>query len=329
MNKLSGVSLIIPTADRLSDLGLLLESLKRLAPCSMLFEVIVVDNSESFSARSLVLSFDSNYDLRYVEEHNQGLHYGRHAGFRQAKYDILGYLDDDVVLGKNWLKGVERAFCEYGADMATGNCLPMFSISPPSWFLNYWSDPRKAKRKIFSFWPYSIIKFQLSSYSVIDPTLVWGCNFVVTKKLVKRFGGFHPDGLPSKDSFKRGDGESYIGMMAKKMDCKAIFVEDLLVFHKVSSNRLTNEYLYRRGYNEGITQGYIELRYSGEQSWSSRIRQMYAKISHVLRLFFIQSEIGKAFTSLDDGIKAGRRDYFIEYSKSKCLQRWVAKKDYL
>ena len=150
----------------------------------------------------------------------------------------------------------------------------------------------------------------------------------MTKQLVERFDGFHPDGLPSKDRFKRGDGESYVGMMAKKTDCKAMFVEDLLVFHKVSAKRLTNEYLYRRGYSEGITQSYIQLRYIDEQSWSSRMRQMCTKISHVLKLFFIQAEVGKAFTSLEDGIKAGRRDYVIEYSKSKHLQRWVVKKNY-
>lgn len=323
-----GVSIIIPTANRPDDLKRVLHSIGRLRPSSLPYEVVVVDNSETFNAEAVVNSFEGLFPLRYVKESNQGLHYGRHSGYSNASYDILGYLDDDVILNVNWLEGVCKAFVELDADMATGDCIPMYESSPPNWFLSYWRHPRKDKRQNFGFWPYSIIRFNLKCGSKIDPSLVWGCNFIVRRDLISEYGGFHPDGLPKNRQFYRGDGESYIGAKAKEDERKAVYIDTLCVFHKVSSERLSREYLYQRGYNEGITQGYMAHRYE-RNSYLGVIRVVFVKkFTHLIKLFFVGREVREIFRSLDSGIRNGRRDYESEFFNSPELRSWVKQRNY-
>jgi glucosyl-dolichyl phosphate glucuronosyltransferase len=328
-NQPTGISIIIPTANRLEDLQDLLNSIKFLKPVQVPCEVIVVDNSKELSARQLVEDTTIPFKLRYLFTSNQGLHHARNKGYSSARYNILAFIDDDVILNENWLVGIFEGFFIQKAHFATGSCLPLFSDTMPKWFESFWPTADHKRREIIHFWPYSVIKFNLENYTRIDPSLVWGCNFIVRKELITYCSGFHPDALPEKKKFYRGDGESYIGNVAKTINAKTIFVENLLIFHKISSKRLNISYLKSRGYNEGITQGYIKHRYNEKKSISKIIFEKIKASYLFIRLMTLPFEAKLALQNLNSGIKEGLSDFEQEIEKSNNLRNWVCLTDYI
>jgi len=69
-------------------------------------EVIVVDNN--CSDRTIELA--KKFPIRLISEKKQGITPARDKGFNAAKYEILGRIDADTVVPKNWVEEVKKRF---------------------------------------------------------------------------------------------------------------------------------------------------------------------------------------------------------------------------
>lgn len=109
----SRTSVIICTRNRLQDLIICLESLKKqIAPAH---EIIIVDSSttpitenDDFKALFTSESFPITL-LRYLHT-EPGLTYQRNRGITEATGDIVYFFDDDVQLSPEYLKNMNHAF---------------------------------------------------------------------------------------------------------------------------------------------------------------------------------------------------------------------------
>jgi len=100
----------ICTKDRAQRLARLLNSLMPVIGASRfrVTEVLVVDNASVDSAtRDVVAGFSG---LRYVFEPCAGLDFARNAAVRHATGNLLAFLDDDVVVDRDWLDGLFNAW---------------------------------------------------------------------------------------------------------------------------------------------------------------------------------------------------------------------------
>lgn len=90
---------------------------------SQLFEIIVVDNAPSDErTKQLVSSLPS---VRYTREVKPGLDFARNCALQTATGELLAFLDDDVVVDSQWLKGLQEAWAENpDAGGFTGLVLP-------------------------------------------------------------------------------------------------------------------------------------------------------------------------------------------------------------
>lgn len=70
------------------------------------YEIILVDNNCTDDTVNLAREAWGNpgYPLRVIEEKEPGLIYARQTGVKNAKYDILLFVDDDNILNKDWVK---------------------------------------------------------------------------------------------------------------------------------------------------------------------------------------------------------------------------------
>jgi len=88
-------------------------------------EVIVVDNNCTDKTIEIAEEFSF---VRILNERKQGLIAARNTGLHAAKGEILGRIDADAVLDRNWVKNVIEIFTDLSVQGATGvaitNTLP-------------------------------------------------------------------------------------------------------------------------------------------------------------------------------------------------------------
>jgi len=100
------LSLIIPTRNRADFLEECLRHL--MGQIDQKDEVLVVDNGSQDDTHQVVLSFQDKMPVKYFFESRKGPSFARNLGIRKAKGKILGFLDDDMIANKNWVKEVKR-----------------------------------------------------------------------------------------------------------------------------------------------------------------------------------------------------------------------------
>ncbi len=86
------VSVILPTYNRANLIGDAIQSV--LDQTYTGFELIVVDDGSTDDTANLVQSFNDNR-IRYIYQPNGGVSNARNHGVRQAKHDLITFLDSD------------------------------------------------------------------------------------------------------------------------------------------------------------------------------------------------------------------------------------------
>lgn len=118
-DSLPPISVIVCTRDRPLSLERCLKALTRLDYTT--YEVIVVDNCSQNPAVAQVVAQSG---FRYVREDRPGLDWARNRGIREAKYDVIAYVDDDALATPGWLRGVALGFEDPEIMAVTGMVLP-------------------------------------------------------------------------------------------------------------------------------------------------------------------------------------------------------------
>ena len=100
------------------------------------WELILIDNaSQNILASEIDLSWHCS--SHHVREDKIGLTNARLRAFKEAKTDILVFVDDDNILDCNYLKNtleIAQQFPKLGA--FGGKSLPEFEVQPRPWFAN-------------------------------------------------------------------------------------------------------------------------------------------------------------------------------------------------
>lgn len=109
------VSIVIPVYNEESQLAACLDAIavQTVAP----LEVIVVDNNSTDQSMAIAQHYPF---VRVVRESRHGKAFARSTGFDNAKGDIIGRIDADSVMERNWVKRVEYAFADPSLDTITG-----------------------------------------------------------------------------------------------------------------------------------------------------------------------------------------------------------------
>ena len=99
------------------------------------WELLLIDNASEKSLSALLdLSWQPN--ARHLRENELGLTPARLCGIREAKGELLVFVDDDNILASDYLAATAELFSKR-ADLgvASGRILPEYETPPPEWFL--------------------------------------------------------------------------------------------------------------------------------------------------------------------------------------------------
>jgi glycosyltransferase involved in cell wall biosynthesis len=176
------ITVVVCTRDRPQSLKACLNALSRLDYPE--YEVVVVDNaSRDPSVRQIV----QTGGFRYAREEMPGLNWARNRAWREARHDIVAYIDDDAIASPGWLLGIAHGFSQPETMAVTGMVLPAELETPAQ---NEFEDYGGMSK---GFSPKIIRKDDLDPGGMLWSSS-WGvgANMAFRRDLFEMVGGFDP-----------------------------------------------------------------------------------------------------------------------------------------
>lgn len=183
------ITVILCTLNGCGTLGNTLNSLAvSTLPKGIEWEVLVVDNNSTDQTREVVEEFCRRFPGRfgYLFEPQPGKSFALNSGCREARGDVLAFLDDDTTVEPTWLQNLTQAL--HGDEWAgAGGRIVLRWPSPlPGWlsiegpyarhYFPAFDEGEEAKR-------------------LMRPP--YGANMAFRKKMFEKYGGFRADLGPS------------------------------------------------------------------------------------------------------------------------------------
>jgi len=311
------ISVIIPTHNRSHSLVQTLDTILKQTLDKSKYEIIVVDNNSDDDTKDTIERLEKkNKNIKYFFEPEQGLHYARHKGAKEAKAEILLFTDDDALCDKNWLKEILNQFADNTIDAVGGRIQIKWDKSPPEWVISH----EEALGKL-DYGP---------KEKILEPfQSIAGGNFAIKRERLYEVGGFNPD---QYGDVLLGDGETGLCKKMHLNKYKIAWAPSALVHHLqyVEKNATLND-LKRRFANNGVCSAYDYYKYYRPSS----IRLFLLSIIYVgtlllykLLIFFRQTNQDFKY-DLKSSFLWAKTKYLLTLIHNSNMRKFVLKSDWL
>jgi glucosyl-dolichyl phosphate glucuronosyltransferase len=250
-------TIVIPTRNHPERLASCLVSILEARSSSWEYEVLVMDNSDppvrASNAGAVEACADSR--VRYLPMTEVGLMAARHQGVEAAGGAVVSFVDDDELMLPGWFEGVRSCLRDSRVALVTGPFVPRFEAKPPSWLEYLWHTDRHGRHMG------ELTLLDCGDVERdVDPTMVWGGNLTIRKRVFEEVRGSHPDYLPPPWEAFQGDGEVGLTVKVGAAGYRARYSPECAVLHAVPAERMTLEYLGRRAWFVGLHTSFTEAR---------------------------------------------------------------------
>ena len=223
------ITVAICTKDRTGLLSRCLRSLRAMDPVgsggSLSLEVLVVDNAPSTKDTETIVS--SCPGVRYIVEPRPGLDFARNRALREARGDLVAYIDDDVVVDKGWLAGLMEAWnANPDAAAFTGQVLPLELTTRAQIIF----EKRGGFRRGFDPVRYGAKLDNHPAYPCSAGVFGTGANMVFQKQILKDLNGFDEALDTGPPLPAAGDHDIFYRLI--RTGHTIVYAPDLLVFHE-------------------------------------------------------------------------------------------------
>lgn len=244
------LDVILPTFNRHELLKLTLESLLAAdTPPALSVSVTVVDNNSSDATRETVESYQSRFSgrLHYVFEKKQGRSHALNAGINSTSGDLVGMIDDDEQIDRQWFRRIYEMFASDEVDFIGGPYVPRWSGTPPSWL------PRNHAGVIGV-----VDGGSQHVYGTSDAELMGG-NAVISRAMLNKVGLYSTDlGRNGKRPLADEDTDMFHRLLSA--GARGMYIPDLIIYHYIHPERLTKRYFRRWHFWRGVSSGLLDRR---------------------------------------------------------------------
>ncbi len=261
------LSLVITsyTTERLNDIYELLESVKNQTLKNM-ETIFVVERSQALLEKINTFATENSVPHMKVvfSKDKLGLSAARNLGIKQAKGEIIAFVDDDVVLYPDWAEEMVRTYHDNSIIGVTGPGYPVWEDEKMSWL------PDELQ------WIVSCTAFT-GWQSERAVRSAWGMNMSFRREAFEQcqfspnFG--HTAG--GKEAWKTGpvdDAEFSMNIRIKTRK-NIMYNPKVQVFHKVYRYRLTNKFVRGQSYWQGFSKAIFRKMYPEDEDTRTLVRE--------------------------------------------------------
>lgn len=228
---------IICTYNREKYIKPLLESIAANDLPKSEYEILLVDNNCTDNTRAVceaLVEAHKDVQFRYVVEPEQGLSAARNKGIKEAKGDIIVYVDDDALVDAWYLRTITEYMAAHPEiDAVGGAIIPLYETSEPQWMTRY-------------------IKELLCGYLYFGDTIrtfpgdryPGGGNAAYRAKVFEQVGLFNT-ALGRKGNGLMGSEEKDIFDKMKAQGMRFMYLPKMILHHIIPQKKLERDYFDR------------------------------------------------------------------------------------
>ena len=217
------------------------------------WELLIVDNASTDDtpeiARGVVALAPDR--ARLVVESEIGLSAARNAGFREARGEVVAFLDDDAFPDPGWLAGLVAALADPDGPMCAGGAVhPLFQGELPPWF-------RARFLPYLTVWDLGDepVELRYNEYPR-------GANVAYRGEVFERYGGFSPH-LGRKGKSLLSCEETELCLRIERDGRRVLYVPGAAVHHVTVADRITRPWLERRFRAQGASEAIVNWMHGG------------------------------------------------------------------
>lgn len=209
------------------------------------WEIILVNNNSSDSTQSECERFHVDYPsvkFHYFMESTPGLSYARNRGMREAHGDWFVFLDDDSMVGGDYIEQLGQLLDRFPDAGAFGGAItPFFEDKTPAW-LSKWSMGFVSAIDMGN----DVIEFANGKYPI-------GANMGISRKVINEIGDFNTSLGRTKDLLLGGE-EKDIFARIRSAKYSIYYFPNIMVKHCIPPRRTTYEFIKKLGYGVGVSE---------------------------------------------------------------------------
>lgn len=240
------LSLLIATYNRADRLIETLESVVAQDAPAELWECVVVNNNSTDCTAERFAAFAAahpQYNLRMVEEHNQGLSYARNRGIRESTGEYMAIIDDDERIVPEFISAYILLFDTVPEAVAGGGpIVPVYPAGRPAWMSCFTERPIANTMYLGD----RVREFP-------EGHIPGGGNMAIRRSAVKRYGVFDIS-LGRVGTSLTGGEESDLFERLRLAEAKYYYTPKAVMYHIIPAEKLSRGYFSRLSYNIGVSQ---------------------------------------------------------------------------
>ncbi len=237
---------IICTYNRARYVGKLLESIAANDLAKTEYELLLVDNNCTDNTREVCEAFAAAHPdviFRYTTEPEQGLSAAKNRGIKEAKGDIIVYIDDDALVDPWYLRTYAEWFATHPETMACGGPIePLYETPEPDWMTPY----TKALLTAWMNYGEKVREYPRGRYP-------GGGNAAYRKEVFEQVGGFNT-ALGRKGGNLMGSEEKDIFDKMHTLNMQILYLPEPVLHHCIPQAKLEKPYFDRLTLQMGISE---------------------------------------------------------------------------
>lgn len=259
------------TTERINDIYELLDSIKTQSYSNVETIFVAEQTKELLNKVNLYAVTRNTPNLKVLfNDGEMGLSAARNVGIKEAKGDIIAFVDDDVVLFPEWAEELVRAYDDGNIIGVTGPALPLWEDKSMAWF------PKEF------YWIISCTAWCNWS-EVTEVRNAWGMNMSFRAEAFQECGlfsneyGFHKGPMAEDNEFSL--------RVKAKTGKRIVYCPSVRLWHRVHEYRLSQRFIRERAYWIGRSRRTLKRFHSGAEKDGNLLDQESQLLNRIMSRF--------------------------------------------